>query len=485
MPLWRLGLAAVLVVLGFWLLSWNRVSTWLEQDASRRETQWIRGEGPWRWSLDRSGDIVWPGSRGLARAGSAGAAGQVTDGVAEFSLALRGTTIDLALVDSVVLLGEFSAPARVLVLGNTRDRTFVVAEAQVPAGEAPMQLVPAAIEPGVLDALRLRVETAPGSRIALRRFALLPPRDLVVGSCAAAATVQATLAQCPHPVAALRAPASLRPEPVLLWRDELLARRPGALVRTGDAATRATPLAAPQRLEGPLGTGIAIALVALPLLVAATSRMRRAPSPRRALVELALVLAPWFLLLWGGWPSDDDEASISLLLLSSIVAALALRSVATDWTWRGDARAWRASLWLVVFALPLLAATALANAWDGDGLVPRPFAAAKFWQYPPWAVLQQVLLMHAITPRLRLATRSDAAAALAAGAVFGLLHLPNLSLMLATFVVGTAWAWLGQKHRALLPLAASHVVLGLAWLWLAPTWLLRSAEIGGRFLMPP
>ena len=82
-------------------------------------------------------------------------------------------------------------------------------------------------------------------------------------------------------------------------------------------------------------------------------------------------------------------------------------------------------------------------------------------------------------------TRNVLEAALAAGAGFGLLHLPNLSLMRATFVGGTAWAWLGQKHRALLPLAASHVVLGLAWLWLAPTWLLRSAEIGGRFLMPP
>ena len=57
--------------------------------------------------------------------------------------------------------------------------------------------------------------------------------------------------------------------------------------------------------------------------------------------------------------------------------------------------------------------------------------------------------------------------------------------MAFTCAGGTAWAWLGWRHRVLLPLAASHAALGLWLTQIAPTWLLRSAEIGGRFLMAP
>jgi membrane protease YdiL (CAAX protease family) len=74
---------------------------------------------------------------------------------------------------------------------------------------------------------------------------------------------------------------------------------------------------------------------------------------------------------------------------------------------------------------------------------------------------------------------------LAAGTVFALLHMPNFSLMLATLFAGSVWAWQGYRHRALLPLIATHALLGWLLVLATPAWLLRSAEIGGRFLMPP
>lgn len=122
---------------------------------------------------------------------------------------------------------------------------------------------------------------------------------------------------------------------------------------------------------------------------------------------------------------------------------------------------------------------------DGDGFSPRALAPDKAWQYPLWALLQQWILMHGIAPRTQNASGSAWLGALLAGALFGLLHAPNFALMIATFAAGTVWAALGYRHRALLPLVAVHVFTGLALLWAAPTWLLRSAEIGGRYLMAP
>ena len=64
------------------------------------------------------------------------------------------------------------------------------------------------------------------------------------------------------------------------------------------------------------------------------------------------------------------------------------------------------------------------------------------------------------------------------------LHLPNFALMVFTFAAGSAWARSGLRHGALLPLALSHWLLGTLVVLSAPAWLLRSAEIGARFLLP-
>jgi hypothetical protein len=487
MKRWRLVFGALLVVLGFWLISWNRVATWLERDAAQRETEWTQASGPWHWALDRGDHIVWPGSHGLADMDSrrAGAVGEVPNGVAEFSLALRGGRIDLALVDSIVLWADFEAPARLIILGDSDQDTLLISDHQIDAGDQSLSLPIASHRTPALHGLRVRVETTPASRIALRHFALLPPLGIVVSPCEATGSVQDTLDACDARVARLRAPAHAMPETALLWRDDILEQRPGAVVRAPAAIPTWDPFAARIRATPSLEISLAIALVMVPLLGATISRLTPAPSRRRAAIELGAVFLPWVAILWFGWPSDDTDAAISLVLLASIVSALLLRSLASDWQVWGDARAWQAIGLLTLAALPLIAATATANALDHDGLVLRSLSPEKFWQYPLWVLLQQLLLMRVIAPRLRFVTGSDVRGAMAAGALFGLLHLPNLSLMLATFIAGSAWAWLGLRHRALLPLVASHIVLGLAWLWIAPTWLLRSAEIGGRYLMAP
>jgi hypothetical protein len=321
--------------------------------------------------------------------------------------------------------------------------------------------------------LRLHLDAAPGSRVSLRVLGLTPRRALEIVDCANAAN-------CPASLARLRAPGFLFPESLLRWRDARLLSHPASIVEP--RSTGAMELASDVResATGPLAWLLGLT----PVFVAIMSRLRRAPAGRgTAALELVLVFAPWLLLQWAGWPSDDTPAAPNWIFAGALAGAALLRGDA--WHWAGDARAWKAAGLFVLAALIPIAAVAIANALDSDGFTPRVLAAQKAWQYPLWVLLQQWILLRAIAPRTRSASGSAWLGALLAGAIFGLLHAPNFALMIATFAAGTAWGALGYRHRALLPLVAAHVLAGLALLWAAAPWLLRSAEIGGRYLMAP
>jgi hypothetical protein len=480
--------AAIVVVVGFWALSWQRTATWLDADARRAETQWAAGLTPWQWSFDRVGDVVWPGSHGFVPDPVAAGAfeGTIPNGVAEFSFALRGRRIDAALVSAAELHARLPAGSRLIVLGDSANGTATLSDTLAAATDAALRLPITASADSVWSGLRLRIETLAGARVALARLRLVPARVEAAQDCSGFESIADTLARCDAHLLSLRAPAMLRPESMLQWRDFLLEQRPAAIVRAA-AVVPVVRANAPRDAvaRGPHPAWFVLALGSLPLIALVSSARRALPRPRRAGLELALALAPALALLWSGALTDDTPREVALVFGICLGSALLLRDPAPDWGILGAARAWRGVASLALIALPVLAATAIANAVDADGFQARALAADKFWQYPLWVVLQQWLLMRTIAPRLRLAFGSEHRAALAAGALFGLLHLPNLSLMLATFVAGSAWAWLGYRDRALLPLVVSHLVLGLAWLWLAPPWLLRSAEIGARFLMPP
>jgi hypothetical protein len=225
------------------------------------------------------------------------------------------------------------------------------------------------------------------------------------------------------------------------------------------------------------------ALCALFLLVAALRRRARhriETSDRAPLVVLTTVLA----LLWLG---IGDEGPRGFEIVAFIVCCIALwlmHDRTVRWSFWGDADAWRSIAWVSLCFVPVLLAVLLLHYRDDNGFVLQLVRADRFWFYPLWAALQQYLLLCVIAPRTRRLGRSPEAGAWLAGALFALLHLPNFTLMLATFVGGTAWAWHGYRHRALLPLTVSHAVTGLLLVLLAPDWLLRSAEIGGRYLLP-
>lgn len=481
-------LSAVLILgLGFWWLSLTSVASWLTLDVAERTARWTAPpNSPWHWRLAEPDAIVWPGSSGLAPAapGTSTLEAVLTDGIADLSLALKGERIDPTLVTGALLHLQASSPVRVLLIGQSDGDAFLLGSVDL-TGTARGGLVPVHNNTRVpLDALRLRLEAIAGTRIELGELLLLVHDGTRPSRCQEAIDPAAMLEDCATRVLSVRAPGFRRPESILLWRDVVLHARPAAVVApSADTPTWVAPMHALR--AGVSGWSFWL-LAWLPLLAAATSYLRPTVASRpRAALELVLVFAPWLLLTWSGWPMRDSEPVAIVALAASLLGAALLRDPRPDWSWPGTAAAWRASGVFLIAAAALVGTAACANAFDGDGFDWMPFGSDHAWRYPFWALLQQWLLIRAITPRMRLLAASDASACLAAGALFGLLHLPNFSLMLLTFGAGTAWAWIGLRHRALLPLAASHALLGLSLFAVVPPWLVRSAEIGGRFMMEP
>ena len=477
-------MTALLVVAGFWALSQVVVSTWLERDALQRASWWRDGRTPWQWDFTQAGAVIGPGNRGidvLARDAS-GLRLRVSTPAGGIALALRGESIDPTLVVAAELVLRSEVAVRVVLIGE-RDGTYPVwSVIDLPGGGTEAVRIPLGDVGALpLHGLQLRIETAADTEIHIASLALLPAQHLSPGECSTFPKVDETLRTCPVRLARFIAPSTATTDQLLWWRDRLLAQRPGAVVT---AALGSLSLAAwlPAAAMPALPT-VFVVLAGLVVLVAIGLRWRRGTLTRgRAGFELALVLFVPVALLAAGWPGDDVPTTIAAVFALSLATALLLHDPDANWHWFGDAAAWRASAAFTLLAGALLV---LCGLWLSQDAETHTLTPDRYWRYPLWAALQQWLLIRTIAPRTRRITARPTGAALVAGALFALLHLPNFGLMLATFIGGTTWAWLGYRHRALLPLIASHAILGLLLVGHLPPWLLRSAEVGGRYLMAP
>lgn len=469
----------VLVLAGFWLLSQLTVATWLAREANQRQADWAQGLSPWRWDFSQPAAVVRPGSHGLDAARGTRDGLDITlpeDGIANLSLALRGERIDTRAVSRVRMELEAGAPARLMLLAGSTGPPSVWLDATVDPGPTALELAlqPFDAAPGASrappDGLFLRIESAPGTRLTLQALALR------AAPCAGSG--------CPGQPHA--APFFTMPERLLAWRDARLVEHPAAAIEAAGwlgSAARALARLTPE-LPQAFWRILTLPLALLVLFALARRRAARTQTPApasRPLAELAIGLGLPLALLLAGWPARETPLAITISF-AACVLALALFPAPDPPRWRGsgDRNAWRAAL---VFTLAAGLLLAPLGGLDDSASAPRD--SARFLRYPLWALVQQWLLLVAIAPRLHHLIPDARLAALACGVAFGLLHAPNFALMAFTFAGGTVWAWLGWRHRALLPLAASHAALGLWLTHIAPTWLLRSAEIGGRYLMAP
>lgn len=469
----RLVLATLATIACFWLLAQVTVATWLAQAAIERGQAWAQGRSPWQWDFSAPGSVVHAGSHGInlsQRESDALALTLPDDGAASLSLALRGEWLDLQAVDRARIALATDAPLRLWLLPMLDDHAAPWLHLSLTPGQHDIEPALAPLVENRVAAIQLRLEAAPGSHVNLHRIALLGP------PCGDAE-------RCATHIESL--PPRATPESILALRDARNRQAPAVSLTVGGlfgsiGNVLAAHLPRPGRIAG-LVLAAGLSLLALHGLWRRLRPAARPASPRRCALELLACLGPAFALLLAGWPARDTPLAIALLLALCLLALLALPAPETRrWQVLGAAASWRhaatftLALLLLTLPLPMLRSEPV-SAPD----------AALWLRYPLWALIQQWLLIGAIMPRVRRFSRNQAAAALTGGILFALMHAPNFSLMLFTLVGGIAWAFLGQRDRALLPLVTSHAVLGLWLVHTTPHWLLRSAEIGGRYLMTP
>jgi hypothetical protein len=98
----------------------------------------------------------------------------------------------------------------------------------------------------------------------------------------------------------------------------------------------------------------------------------------------------------------------------------------------------------------------------------RQFSARHMWNYFAFCLLQQVALNSLFMNRLLSLVSGRWKAALLAGGIFGLCHLPNPVLAPLTFFAGVVMAKLFAEERNILPLALGQAVLGTLVWWAFP-----------------
>ncbi len=209
-------------------------------------------------------------------------------------------------------------------------------------------------------------------------------------------------------------------------------------------------------------------------------------------LEVASVFASVLLTTWALIPLQPRQR-----WLTAIPALLAIGLMVNSHRVRGESladvgftkRHFGRALKLLT-APTLLACVAFAAAGYLTGSFHR---TTHFWSnllvVPMWALLQQYVLQGFIYRRLRQILAGDTSeqpanrAILAAAAIFALVHAPNLTLMVFTFLGALMWSWVYERAPNLFALGLSHAVISLMLMSSLPPWLLESMSVGYKHFL--
>jgi hypothetical protein len=106
----------------------------------------------------------------------------------------------------------------------------------------------------------------------------------------------------------------------------------------------------------------------------------------------------------------------------------------------------------------------------------------RFWSMlavvPPWALLQQYMLLAFAGPRLRILLGRGEAATIATAGLFAILHLPNPALTIVCAAGGFIWASEYARRPNLLANTVTHTVASAFLANSLPRSLLRNMVVG-------
>lgn len=275
-------------------------------------------------------------------------------------------------------------------------------------------------------------------------------------------------------------------------REQVLRNSPQAIFLPNAALPDLRRLGSRQELSNPVSghqeqlSFTAVFAVAAILL---WGYRRGSPDTRR---EAQTLLSACLVLSLFLWLTADEVLTAEFAIPATILVLLGVYAVSLNpghglakaGLGPGSMRAWIETGYCSLIPLLIVLATWLVYA---DTIVNWSLLWKTLITYSLWGLVQQLILC-TILANLLLSILTDEpdspsvyrrqVVALLAGAVFSILHAPNLTLMLATLCLGPLWANLFIKHRTIIPLALSHGLLGGLFQLLAPTALRINGSVG-------
>lgn len=476
-------------------LAWQLTRQGIDRQARAKSALFESGHTPWDFSPHTAEDLIAKRAFGNVRIShdQRGLIARSRDNTAyELGVPLP-YTLDLKQFPVAQLGLDAEAPTQLqwLIRASLDSPLLVSAPLQIQPGDHEMrvdfrsrhwsrdgQVVPL---PHTAAMLRLKLRHPPDSIIRLRSLQWAAPgktRGQTAHQSAPWSKASGTLDASSEIPVLLLGKAGV--DSMLAQRDTTRQTVPAAVVI---ASSDALTIVEPHR-GGLLQTAIALLAYGLFLwLVWQRTRRERADAEARRvlpLLQMAVCTGPslaWAVGMYGD-PDPGPAWLAAMIAGQGFTLWLAWRGYGHSWHWLRwhDRMAWHD------WAMPLLT-TVLAG-----GLL---FASAAGLQEPTlrrslsyaiWAVVQQLLVLAVLAPRLRIYVKPRWLCALGLGMVFALAHTPNALLMELTLLAELLWAWHYLKRPVLLPVVLAHALAGLLLAAAVSGLPLRSLEVGARFL---
>jgi membrane protease YdiL (CAAX protease family) len=212
----------------------------------------------------------------------------------------------------------------------------------------------------------------------------------------------------------------------------------------------------------------------------------RAPAPsgeRRVARDLFEVVFGYVLILSVIW----TQRPMQKWLYYAAIAWFVCSTVSSFPGWKAmgcSIVGFRRSLWVVGVALLMaLSSAALASYMHTLHHPAGPIAwVTTFGGYTIWALVQQFLLQGYFLLRLTRLLNSCTWAAVIAGTVFAVAHLPNPILTPVTLLWGLIASFVFLRSRNIFPLAIAHAIFGISLAVTIPAATLHNMRVGLGYL---
>ena len=138
--------------------------------------------------------------------------------------------------------------------------------------------------------------------------------------------------------------------------------------------------------------------------------------------------------------------------------------------------------WTVAGGVLLALAIPVISSWWGSDASTHALPFHSAWQYALWALAQQFIVQSFFYVRME-AILGGRWAVFAAAVLFGVAHIPNPVLTLASFVGGLFFCEMFRRYRSILPLGVVHATLGLTIAASFSDGLLHHMQVGAGYGM--